>query len=216
MRIGIFGGTFNPIHLGHLIASEEIRQQFDLQRIIFIPSAKPPHKPSPELIDVRHRTEMTRLAIQGNAYFDISTIEQKRSGLSYSVETVEALRIEWGNDADFFFILGIDAFSDIENWHEPQRLLGLCNFIVISRPGFSFEGIHHILSETFYIKVSKNNQKIPLPNEHHLYLTEVTPVGISSTQIRAFIRQGRSLKYLLPEPVKSYILSNGLYKEDAT
>ncbi len=213
MRIGIFGGTFNPIHLGHLIVAEEIRESFSLERILFVPSARPPHKLEPELIDAEHRLEMTRLAIQGNPYFDISAIEHQRRGFSYSVDTVESFRKECGKEAALFFILGTDAFSDINTWHEPKRLIGLCNFIVISRPGFSLEDALDFFTSTFGIKAEPGSRQILLPNGHCLYLSDVIPLGISSTLIRARIREGQSLKYLLPESVASYIISNGLYAE---
>ena len=212
MRIGIFGGTFNPIHHGHLIAAEEIRESFCLDRIIFVPSARPPHKPNPELIDIHHRLEMTRLAIKGNPFFKTSSIEEKRRGLSYSVKTVEDFKNEFGKDASLFFLLGIDAFTEMDTWYEPQRLLGLCHFIVISRPGFSLQQAHQLLSSTFGIQTAEGNRKIPISNGHFLYLTEVTPVGISSTQIRSNVSQELSVKYLLPEKVESYIISHDLYK----
>jgi nicotinate-nucleotide adenylyltransferase len=212
MRIGIFGGTFNPVHQGHLIAAEEIRQRFQLQRIIFVPSARPPHKPNLELMDAKHRLEMARLAIEGNPHFDISSIELDRSGYSYSVETVQSFRKEFGEDAALFFIIGADAFPELNSWHEPERLIGLCNFIVLSRPGFSFDEVFQRVEETFGIKDHEEKDRVSLPNGHFLYLAEITPVGISSTLIRSRIREGGAIKYLLPEPVESYILSNNLYK----
>lgn len=212
MRIGIFGGTFNPIHLGHLVATEEIRQSFDLERVLFVPSARPPHKPSPELIDPAHRLEMTRLAVEENPYFDISAVELNRNDLSYTVETVQFFRKEFGEEAALFFLLGIDSFCDIHSWHDPKRLIGLCNFIVVSRPGFPLKTAYRLLSDTFGIESGEGSRDIPLPNGRTLYLAEVTPVGISSTRVRALLRQGKSVKYLLPEKVESYILLNDLYR----
>lgn len=212
MRIGIFGGTFNPIHTGHLIAAEEIRQTFQLHRILFVPSARPPHKPSPELSAPTHRLEMTRLAIQGNPHFGISSVELERSDSSYTVETIESLRSESGASESLFFISGIDSFSEIDTWHDPERLIGLCHFIVISRPGFSLDLARRILADTFGIGSRHEDTQIPLPNGHTLSLAEVTPVGISSTQVRTRIRQGLSVKYLLPESVESYILTHYLYR----
>ncbi len=212
MRIGIFGGTFNPVHQGHLIAAEEIRQRFQLQRIIFVPSARPPHKPDLELIDAGHRLEMTRLAIEGNPHFDISSIELDRIGFSYSVETVQFFRKKFGEDAALFFLIGADAFPELNSWHEPERLIGLCDFIVLSRPDFSFDEVFRRIDETFGIKDHGEKDRVPLPNGQFLYLAEITSIGISSTLIRSRIRKGGAIKYLLPEPVESYILSNNLYK----
>jgi nicotinate-nucleotide adenylyltransferase len=213
MRIGIFGGTFNPVHLGHLITAEEIRQVFRLDRIVFVPSARPPHKPSPHLVAAEHRLEMVRRAIQGNPFFDLSSLEVDRPGYSYSVETVEAFERDLGDRADLSFLLGIDAFLELDSWHAPDRLLRLCHFIIISRPTYSFEDARSVLSENFGISSAEGAESISLPGGHHLYFSEVTPIGISSTLIRSRLRGGRSVKYLLPEPVESYILSHHLYAE---
>ncbi len=213
MRIGIFGGTFNPIHMGHLIAAEEIRQSRSLDRVLFVPSARPPHKPAPELLCAESRLEMARLAIQGNPAFEVSEIELERRGRSYSVETIETLYNQWGKDQALYFILGIDAFLEIDSWYAPARLIRLCHFVVMSRPGYSFQEVCSVLSGTFGIECNTTDRRIPLPAGHTLFLEEVTPIGISSTGIRRRIREGRSVKYLLPRPVESYILSNHLYVE---
>ncbi|NOY52832.1 MAG: nicotinate-nucleotide adenylyltransferase [Deltaproteobacteria bacterium] len=211
MRVGIFGGTFNPVHIGHLITAETLHQDFALDRILFVPSARPPHKPSPGLIGTEHRTAMVRLAIAGNPAFELSTVEIDRQGTSYSVQTVEALRHSLGEGGELYFILGIDAFLDLATWHRPERLLRLCHFIVNSRPGFSFAEASRVLAGTFGISSNEGVSQAALPGGHTLFFAEVPLLAISSTKIRTALAGGRSVKYLLPEPVESYILLHHLY-----
>jgi len=213
MQIGIFGGTFNPIHQGHLIAAEEVREQFALDRILFVPSARPPHKPRPDLISAEHRLAMTRLAVEGNPAFAVSTVELERRGPSYSVETVEALGRTWGPAARFFFVLGIDAFCEIDTWHRPERLLALCDFLVLSRPGRDLAEAREVLSRHFSLEWPPDAPAAPLPHGRRLHLARVPAVEISSSEIRRRLALGRSVKYLLPEAVESYILSHHLYSE---
>jgi nicotinate-nucleotide adenylyltransferase len=164
------------------------------------------------MIGADHRLEMTRLAIAGNPSFEVSSLELDRSGPSYSVDTVETFREEWGAESDIFFIMGIDAFVEIESWHEPDRLLRLCHFVVNSRPGHSsFAQVLTTLEETFGIAASGDSREITLPGGHLLYLIDVPALEISSTLIRNRIREGGSAKYLLPEKVESYILSHDIY-----
>ena len=136
MRIGIFGGTFNPIHVGHLRVAEEIRERFDLKRVIFIAAAVPPHKEVEGGIPGEHRMEMVRLAISGNPHFSLSDIELKRPGKSYSIATIQFFRQKYGSDSEMFFVLGMDAFLEIGTWKSFQKLFSLCHFIVMTRPGF--------------------------------------------------------------------------------
>jgi len=211
MRIGIFGGTFNPIHIGHLITAETLREDFDLDRILFVPSARPPHKPSPGLIAPEHRAEMVRRAIAANPAFELSTVEIDRPEVSYSVQTVEALQQSLGEEVELYFLLGIDAFCELATWHRPERLLGLCHFIVNARPGFSFDEACRLLSETFGMAVEEGAGTTLLPGGHTLFFAEVPLLAISSTKIRAALGRGRSVKYRLPESVESYILSHHLY-----
>jgi len=213
MRIGIFGGTFNPVHLGHLITAETLRQDFALDRVLFVPSARPPHKPSPDRIGTEHRLAMVRRAIADNPAFELSTVEADRTGTSYSVKTVEAFQRTLGDGAELFFLLGIDAFLDIESWHQPERLLRLCHFIINSRPGFSFADAYPILCRSFGLSPEPEATRIALPAGHSLFFAEVPCLEISSTRIRTLLGQRRSVKYLLPEPVESYILSHHLYAE---
>lgn len=210
-RVGIFGGTFNPIHIGHLSTAEEIRQGLALDRIVFIPSAQPPHKPALQLVAAVHRLEMTRLAVSGNPHFEVSSMELDRKGPSYSVDTVAACRRAWGDQTEIFFILGIDAFVEIATWHEPERLIGLCNLVVNSRPDYPWEAVGTTLADTFDIHAPQGVREVALPGGHRLYMVDVLPLGVSSTLLRTKIAAGLSAKYLLPELVESYILSHDVY-----
>lgn len=216
MKVGIFGGTFNPIHYGHLRAAEEVREKLGFDKVLFIPSGSPPLK-TEELADAIHRYKMTRLALVTNRLFELSDIECRLSGKSYTVTTVERLK-ENNPEVEFFFILGVDAFLDITNWWHPERLVTLTNFVIISRPGFRFID----LQVSPYIKINRrileelDNAKIEtysikLKSNRDVTFLKLTPIGTSSTEIRTLIKQGKSIKYLLPAEVESYIIANKLY-----
>ncbi len=220
MNVGVFGGTFNPVHFGHLRAAEEVRERLELDRIIFIPSGRPPLK-TVDIAPAAHRFEMLRLALRGNPFFDISDIECRRRGKSYTVETLRHLRMEHPRTR-FLFILGVDAFLDIPHWRQPEQLISMTDFVVISRPGFTFSA----MSESPYLRggagtlrevdLSENSSPVVrLTSERSAILLGLTPMGISSTQIRSFLRRGKSIKYLLPPAVQSYIITHKLYSAKA-
>jgi nicotinate-nucleotide adenylyltransferase len=217
MKIGIFGGTFNPIHYGHLRAAEEVREKFHLAKIIFIPSKSPPLK-TRNLPGSEHRYKMTEVALSGNSSFEISDIEFKRPGKSFTVHTVEELRIVF-HGIDLFFVLGIDSFLEIPTWWQPEKLVSLIDFIVIARPSFRFVD----LLSSPYIDTSRDDLEKLDKAELESYSTTLTSkkvamalkiplLDISATEIRKRIREGQSIKYLLPESVESYIIANKLYK----
>lgn len=215
-KIGILGGTFNPVHYGHLRVSEEVREHMGLEKILFIPSGNPPLKDM-ELAAAEYRYEMTRLAIEANPFFEISDIECKKTGKSYTVDTLIALR-EMYPGKKFHFILGIDAFLDIPLWYHPEKLLELTNFVVVSRPGFGFTRLSSqvaVDAEAFSALESGNLEvyRTVLENGGEVFLMNVTPLDISATAIRKLVKQGMSIKYLLPESVESFIISHKLYKE---
>jgi len=189
---GIMGGTFDPIHYGHLVTAEEVRDFFDLDEVIFVPSARPPHKIGQTLTDPEHRYLMVVLATITNPYFRVSRVEIERPGPSYSVDTVRYFRSLWGDDTEIFFITGADAFAQISGWNNPEELLRLCTFVAASRPGYTLS-----LPEVFRERVR---------------VIEVSALAISSSEIRRRVRQGESIKYLLPEAVENYIYKNGLYR----
>jgi nicotinate-nucleotide adenylyltransferase len=216
MKVGIFGGTFNPIHYGHLRAAEGVREKLEFDKILFIPSGSPPLKIK-ELADAKHRYKMTRLAIFTNRLFELSDIECRLSGKSYTVKTVEELKKN-NPEMEFSFILGIDAFIDITNWWHPERLITLTNFVIISRPEFRFVD----LQISPYIKINRRILKrldnaeietytVKLKSSRNATFLRLTPIGISSTGIRRLLKEGKSIKYLLPADVESYIIANKLY-----
>lgn len=217
MKLGIMGGTFNPIHYGHLRPAEEIRERLKLDNVLFIPSARPPHKDS-EIIEPHHRLTMARLAIRSNPFFDVSPMEIERKGKSYSVRTLEELLKEYGGE--LYFLLGIDSFLEIPTWREADRLSSLTNFVILLRPPFPFQS----LSQSPYLKptirfileeldqgVRQSYRKV-FENGKSIHFERVTSLDISSTSIRKNIKAGKSIKYLLPDSVESYIISHRLYR----
>jgi nicotinate-nucleotide adenylyltransferase len=216
-KFGIFGGTFNPVHYGHLRAAEEVRERLALEKILFIPSKNPPLK-TKDIAPAKQRYEMLMLALRGNKHFELSDIEFRLKGTSYTVRTIETLQSLY-RDVVFCFLLGIDAFLDMPNWWHPERLTALTDFVVISRPGNFFED----LMKSPYIKTGRSilkgldsakagHCKVKLNSNRNAVLLPLTPVGISSTEIRQLVRRKKSIKFLLPPEVESYIISSKLYK----
>ena len=215
-KIGVLGGTFNPIHYGHLAAAEEIWDRLKLDRVLFIPVYLPPHKQEEGMPSAVQRLEMVRLATAGNTHFKVSDIEVKREGLSYTIDTIEALRTAHPG-ADFFFITGLDSFIDIRTWKEWERLLTLCCFVVLSRPGYRFKD----LSKIGFMKEAKKQldaldrraetQAVIESGGIKVFLELVPFYDISSTDIRTRIKDVRTIKYHLPEMVENYIIENKLY-----
>ncbi|MFN3396486.1 MAG: nicotinate-nucleotide adenylyltransferase [Thermodesulfovibrionales bacterium] len=217
-RIGILGGTFNPIHYGHLRAAEEVRERIDFEKILFIPSCNPPLK-GHELASPKDRYAMTKLAIEKNPYFEISDIECRRKGKSYTVETLTELKILLP-DKDFFLILGIDSFVEIPQWYSPDKLMDMVDFIVVSRPGFRFMELAPMLGSHDEDREILNKldmgltdiEELNLSTGRKVMLMNITSLNIAATTIRRLVRDGKSIKYLLPESVEYYIISNKLYR----
>jgi len=213
VRVGLFGGTFNPVHWGHLRAAEEIREMFDLKQVIFIPTNISPHKESKEIVPADHRLKMLDLAVRDNPLFFASDVELKRPGKSYSIETINHFKHTFGEELILFFILGIDAFLEITSWKNYQELFSLCNFIVMTRPGYEVKELHQLIPA----RVKKDflyqpDKKRFIHSSHFsIYFTEVTPIDISSQSIRTLIRDGHSVKYLLPGGVENYVKEHKFY-----
>jgi len=213
MRVGLFGGTLNPVHWGHLRAAEEIRERCDLGRVIFIPTNISPHKESEEIISAPHRMNMLELAIEGNPSFTISEVELTRAGRSYSIETITHFISTYGKELTLFFILGIDAFLEIESWKNYQELFALCNFIVMSRPGYAVRELPQIIPAPLRREFRFHPDEKRFINSAHLSIDfkEITALDISSHSIRMLIKEGHSIKYLVPEKVEEYIKIHKLY-----
>lgn len=204
MKIGVMGGTFDPIHNGHLVTSEEARYQFGLEKVIFIPSARPPHKREVRHSPFEHRYRMVELAIEGNACLSVSMLEIQREGLSYTIDTLRELHRILGEDTELFFITGADAILEILTWKDPGEILALSQLIAATRPGHNLERLNEALPEY-------NSHGEPAMGNVHAM--EIPALSISSTDIRERVREGRPFRYLVPEPVWAYIVEKGLYLE---
>ncbi len=201
-RLGIMGGTFDPIHYGHLVTAEETRGRFKLDKVIFVPSGRPPHKKGYPVTEARHRYLMTLLAVATNPYFEVSRIEIDRRGYSYTVDTVNQFYRQMPPGTEIYFITGADAIMEILTWKNVKELLGRTRFIAATRPGIEMNHMKAVVD------------KLPFSASEVIYPLAVPAMAISSTDIRRRVRQNRSIKYLLPEAVEHYIYKNGLYLED--
>lgn len=215
MKWGLLGGTFDPIHLGHLRCAEEVRELFDLDTIIFIPAAQQPLKTGYQATPFFHREQMVKIAINGNPSFAVSDIENERGGTSYSIDTVRHFLSTTAEKPDLYFILGQDAFHDIRKWKDWKDLLALCNFIVMTRPGYEVKGLAQTLSEdcAAAYRYDRETDSFSGPTGTSIYFPRLTFLEISSTGIRKTIGDGKSFRYLVPASVHSYILEHSLYRD---
>jgi nicotinate-nucleotide adenylyltransferase len=215
VRVGLLGGTFNPIHTGHLRAAEEIQEKFQLNKLIFIPAKIPPHKVSSEVISALHRLAMVKRAVGGNPHFSVSALELERRGTSYTIQTIRYFRRHYGKDAQLFFILGEDAFREITIWKDYTTIFSLCDWIVMRRPGHPHKMIEEIIPvelKRYFCYDSISNTLIH-HSHHRVYFAGITLLDISSSIIRARVKRGESARYLLPDTVGDYIEKNRLYHE---
>ena len=216
-KIGLFGGTFDPIHFGHLRAAEEIREILKLDKVYFIPSGVPPHKTESRITDAQKRLQMIRNAIEGNSFFDVSEFELRRDTPSYTIHTLEHF-IETENDVELYFILGNEQFNNIETWKDYLTLFELSNFAVITRPGFSELDSCKVplaLKEEFRYYNSIENVISYTNNAKEIVFIEIKGIEISSTDIRSFVESNKSIKYLVPDKVRNFIVSEKLYTKEA-
>lgn len=202
-RIGLMGGTFDPIHYGHLVTAEGARVEFALDKVFFVPSGRPPHKPADEVTPAEHRYLMTVLATLGNPYFEVSRLDIDRPGPSYTVETIEEARRLWGPSAQLFFITGADAILEILTWKDPERLLSSCHFIAATRPGYDLGRLEGAIGD-LWRRFS-----------HRIHVVQVPAMSISSSDIRERVRRGYPIRYLVPEAVADYIYKYRLYQARA-
>lgn len=192
MDIGLFGGSFNPPHVAHLIVAEVARDQFGFDEVWWIPNATPPHKSQDDLAAVNHRLEMTRRAVAENPAFQVCDIEVERSGVSYTVETVRALQDQHPN-TDFGLLIGSDSLDHFAEWHKPDEIAERVPLVVYKRPGV----IDAVPESRF---------------ANHVRFVAAPVMEVSGTEIRSRCRAGRSIRYLVPEPVRAYIETQGLYR----
>ncbi len=209
-RIGLFGGTFNPVHSGHLRCAEEIREQFALNRIVFVPAFLPPHKKKPT-ISPHHRYEMTRQAITDNLFFEVSDIELQREGNSYSYDTITHFCDHEASGGELFFIIGSDAFREVHTWHKYPDFFEQCSFIVMNRAGFSVPSPFNFPGRAGRAFERQDENTYVHRSGNRICFGRVSALDISSTDIRSRIAAGRTISYLVTEPVERYILENRLY-----
>lgn len=202
-KIGVMGGTFNPVHNGHLVTAQEALSQFKLDKVIFIPTGNPPHKIENEVASAEDRYIMTVIATSSNSNFFVSRMEIDRKGKSYTIDTVRQLRKIYGKNSLLYFITGADAILEILTWKNTGEIVSLCKFIAATRPGYNLSRIED-LRKRLSGKAGATNKKISV--------MEIPALSISSTDIRNRVRHKRPIDYLLPEGVSNYILKHGLYK----
>ena len=188
MKIGILGGTFNPIHIGHLILAEEIREKLKMDRIIFVPAYLPPHKDDGDIAPAWHRFNMIRLAIKANKNFSASDVEIKRDGRSYTIDTLREFKNIYPND-ELYFIIGSDLLKYLDDWKDLREVIKMVKFIVATRPGYPLE-------------------KLP----SYITTVAIRAIDISGYEIRSRIKENKSFRYLVPEAVYNYINNKGLYQ----
>lgn len=212
MRIAITGGTFNPIHYGHLRIAEEAREALSLDRVVFIPANIAPHKTEVPA-SAEARIEMIRLAIAGNPTFEVSDIEIKRGGRSFTIDTLRSLK-EKDKSLDISLIIGNDSFNDITTWCEFEAIFELASFIVVERPGYPVKKPGEVLPVELARKFWYDADKGKFLNSFGTTLTylSTTLMDIASSDVREKVRQGASVRYLLPDPVMEYIQKTGLYR----
>lgn len=198
-KIGILGGTFNPVHYGHLIVAEAVREDFRLDRVLFIPAGTPPHKSGSEVIAVSHRYNMVKCAVDSNPYFEASKVEMERMGYTYSIDTLKALKSQYAEGTEFYFIIGADVVPELTTWKDFGRVFEMCSFIALFRPGNDMEAFN------MQINNLKSGYRVGI-------FTAAAPlIDISSTVIRERAAAGKTIKYLVPDCVEKYILDNKLY-----
>lgn len=214
MRLGLFGGTFNPIHLGHLILAEACREACQLDRVWFVVAGEPPNKPA-GLTPVAHRLEMVRIAVAGHAAFEVSEIEANRPGPNYSYQTLEAVHKDRPGD-ELFFLIGSDSLADLPIWRQPERIIALATVVVVNRPAREIHpapGSPAHTSEPTPAHPAPQASALPQPAGAFPILHVTIPaIGIASHDLRRRVSEGRSIRYQVPRGVEAYIEAQGLYK----
>lgn len=203
--IAIFGGTFNPIHFGHLAIAEGIRTKYNLDKVIFVPTHFPPHKSVDDLVSAQQRAVMAYLATVSNPCFDVSTFEVDRGGKSFSIDTVRHFSALYGEKTQIYFLVGADMLGEIGKWKNIGDLMKLCRFIAVSRPGYD---VQKIFNQNY---LSSENFDIASSLVENILIEEMPMLEISASEIRKRIREWKSIKYLVPEPVEQFIHNQKLY-----
>ncbi|MDE0637348.1 MAG: nicotinate-nucleotide adenylyltransferase [Candidatus Poribacteria bacterium] len=193
MKVAIMGGTFNPIHYAHLLSAEQVREGLGYDKILFVPSARPPHKSLPDLVSAEHRYQMVLLATADNPYFEVSRIELERAGPSYTIQTIKALQRIYGKETELAWIIGADSLIEYKIWKDFNDVLAQCTMIVTTRPNYNLDSV-------------------PLEIRNRVVTFRITGSDISATEIRERVRDNISIRYLVPESVVTYINQHRLYR----
>ena len=193
MKIAIMGGTFNPIHFAHLVSAEQVRESLGYERILFVPAGQPPHKVQPGLVSAMHRFQMVLLATEKNPFFEVSRIELDRVGPSYTIQTIKALRLMYGENLELAWIIGADSLIEYKIWKDFENVLEQCSLIVTTRPNYNLE-------------------QVPTEIRDRVTIVQITGINISATEIRQRIRDKLSIRYLVPDSVAFYIDKHELYR----
>lgn len=191
MRIGLLGGTFNPIHVGHLILAQESWYQLSLKKVVFVPAAMPPHKKIADDVSKEDRLQMVRLALSGDDRFDISTYELDKNETSYSIDTIKYLKKKYGKNTKLFFITGADSAEGLSMWKDIEKILKLTSFVIATRPGWGHDSPYEGMIK-----------RISIPN-----------IEVSSSSIRERAKRGEPIDYMVPLAVAKYIHAKGLYRQ---
>jgi nicotinate-nucleotide adenylyltransferase len=201
-RVGLLGGTFDPIHYGHLVIAEEVRTTLQLSEMVFVPAGKPPHKPGRIVTEAHHRLAMLKLAIASNPYFTISLVDVERQGPSYTVETLRLLHQQWGAQTAIYFVIGGDSLEYLLTWHDPAGILEqLAVLVAVQRPGYEEASDYRDALEA------------RLPGiKQRLIIVQAPQLDISASDLRRRVAEGRPIKYQTPEAVEHYIAQHGLYR----
>lgn len=216
--VGLLGGTFNPIHNGHLAIARQAREALALDRVVLIPTGDPPHKPNERLAAAKDRYEMVRLAIASDPLLSISDVEVRRPGKSYTIDTIRLLQHEYGEHTRLYFLIGLDAFLEFPTWQDPETLLTLCSFVVLSRPGLSFQALSAMplipripQPSLLELDAGRTSRLDVSLGPQSLICLRLPPTNVSASDIRARLAQGASTANLLPPAVESYILQHHIY-----
>lgn len=210
MKIGLFGGTFDPVHIGHLRVAEEIRESFQLEKVYFIPAYIPPHKKRQLITDSDIRLKMIKSAVRDNRFLRVSDIELKRKGVSYSIDTVRSFEKRFKL---LYFIMGIDAFYEINTWHDYKEIFNHTNFIIMLRPMDRQPRASDIFPGSLKSHIKKiDDVRFQHSSGNMIYLQRVTQLDISSTGIRENVKNGKTIRYIIPKTVERVIREKGLYR----
>ena len=199
MRVGILGGTFDPVHYAHLALAEEARTQLDLKLVIFLPAGQPPHKLCRIITPTHHRLTMLQLALKSNLHFVISRVDVDRLGPCYTADTLVLLQRKWGPETEFYFIIGADSLLEMRTWYRPERIIELAHLAVAARPGHPFQ-------------LKRLEESMPGISQR-VKVIRVPLLDISSTDLRRRLREGQSIKYYLPEDIEAYVVEHKLYQD---